>query len=148
MLRNWMATLLGTSLTLSLIACGLLSAEPCSPPDVATISSKLWPERKFKDVSFSHKKHAQEYGIACTDCHHVFKDGKNVWTEGQETQKCDACHTFAKTGKGLADAKPEEKKLSLWNAFHNNCKGCHAKYNKEKDTQAAPIKCLDCHPKK
>jgi len=141
-------TLAAAGSFLALACAALLAASPPAPPEVVTIGSKLWAERKFKDVTFSHQKHAREYKIACAECHHVYKDGKNVWTEGQEVQPCDACHTFVKTGKDLAAATPEEKKLSLWNAFHDDCKGCHTKYNKEKGTQAATVKCLDCHPKK
>jgi len=115
--------------------------------DEVTIQSKLWTKDSYGPVKLSHKKHAEEYKISCTDCHHVYKDGKNVWKQGDPVQKCDACHTCVKTGKALKDATPEEQKLSLFNAFHDNCKGCHQKLNKENKTKKAPVKCTDCHAK-
>jgi len=140
--------LIGTVAFFSFFSAGMLRAAQQTPPDEILIGSKLWPERKFGDAKFTHKKHAQDYKICCADCHHVYRDGKNVWTEGQEVQKCDACHTFVKTGKALMDATAEEKKLSLHNALHQNCRGCHARVNKENNNQAAPVKCMGCHPQK
>jgi len=140
-------------LTLAGVAAALLlnvavsSADTQQVPDEVTIESKLWTENKYGPAKFTHKKHAEEYKINCTDCHHVYKDGKNVWKQGDNVQTCNACQTCAKTGKALKDASAEEKKLSLYNAFHDNCKGCHTKYNKEKQTKAAPTKCTDCHKK-
>ena len=126
---------------------GAYAAET-EPPDEVTIHSKLWTADKYEPVKLSHKKHMDEYKIECVECHHVYKDGKNVWKKGDEVQMCDKCHTCVKTGKALKDATPEEKKLSLYNAFHDNCKGCHKKYDKEKNTKDAPTKCTDCHAKK
>jgi len=126
----------------------LAPAQPEAPDDI-TIQSKIWPKKKKADVALSHKKHAEEYKIPCLDCHHVYKDGKNVWQQGQEVQKCEACHTCVKQGKALKEASPEEKKLSLLNAFHDNCKNCHKDTNKgkSKEEQTAPTKCTQCHPK-
>ena len=116
-------------------------------PDEVTIASKLWKKDKYGPSKLSHKKHAEDYKIACQDCHHVFKDGKNVWKQGDKVQKCDECHTCVKTGKALKDATPDEKKLSLYNAFHDNCKGCHKDFNKKNDVKDAPTKCKTCHEK-
>jgi len=116
-------------------------------PDEVTIESKLWKAKTYGPAKLTHKKHVDDHKVPCLDCHHVYKDGKNVWKEGDAVQKCDACHTCVKTGKALKDATPEEQKLSLFNAFHDNCKGCHAKHNKEHNTKAAPVKCTECHAK-
>ena len=131
-----------------LFVCVNLSRAQPESPDEVTIHSELWTVDKYEDSKLSHKKHAEEYKISCTDCHHVYKDGKNVWKEGDEVQKCDACHTCVKTGKALKEASAEEKKLSLYNAFHENCKGCHKEFNKKNNTKDAPTKCTDCHAKK
>ncbi len=69
------------------------------------------------------------------------KDGKNVWEEGQAVQKCSECHNVYKLGKDLREASDEEKKLSLFKAYHDNCKGCH------KTAQKGPVKCAECHAK-
>ncbi len=126
----------------------LLPATPPETPETVVIDSTLWAQQKYENTELSHKKHATDYKIPCADCHHVYKDGKNVWKEGDETQRCDACHTCVKTGKALKEASEEEKKLSLYKAFHDNCKGCHKKYNTEKGTKDAPVKCTNCHKKK
>jgi len=98
-------------------------------------------ENKFKDdkkgpVKLTHKKHAEAYKVACTECHHEYKDGKNVWKDTDPVKKCSACHD------------PEEKKDNvdkLQNAFHKNCQTCH----KELKGKEAPYKkCNDCHEKK
>ena len=110
--------------------------------DDILIKSPLWPKKKYEDAKLSHKKHAEEYKIQCDQCHHIYKEGKNIWKQGDKVDKCQSCHNVAKTGKALREASPEEKKLSLYKAFHDNCKGCH------KDQQKGPTKCVECHAKK
>ncbi|MCA1905476.1 MAG: cytochrome c family protein [Desulfarculus sp.] len=85
-------------------------------------------------VEFTHKKHTDEHKVKCDQCHHVFKDKKNVWKEGDKVQKCAECHKSPKQNEG--------EMLSLYNAFHKNCRDCH------KEAKKGPQKCDDCHPKK
>ncbi|MCU0575116.1 MAG: cytochrome c family protein [Syntrophobacteraceae bacterium] len=113
--------------------------------DEFNIKAGLWATPTKAAVPFTHKKHAEDYKIACADCHHVFKDGKNVWKEGDPVQKCEECHTNAEV-QGEAKLPPEEKKLNLKLAFHNNCQGCHKKLKKDKPDTTAPITCTGCHP--
>jgi len=113
-----------------------------APPEEILIHSQAWPEKKHQDSKFPHKKHAAELQISCTECHHLYKNGSNVWKQGDPVAKCETCHTSPKTGKALKDAPPEEQKLSLYNAFHRNCLNCH------KEQAKGPTKCLQCHPKK
>ena len=119
-------------------------------PEEIEINSSLWPKKESGHPILPHKKHVTEYGIKCVDCHHVYVEGKNVWQEGQEVQKCQTCHTCLKTARALKKATPEEKKLSLQKAFHDTCKACHKQLAKNPGTtkSKAPVKCLDCHPKK
>jgi len=111
-------------------------------PDEIIIHSSIWPSKKNLDAKFTHKKHAAEYKIECGQCHHVYEGGKNIWKQGADVQACQKCHTNIKTGKELNTATEEEKKLSLFRAFHDNCRGCHTKEKK------GPIKCTECHKKK
>ncbi|MBW1744646.1 MAG: cytochrome c3 family protein [Deltaproteobacteria bacterium] len=67
--------------------------------ETMTMESKLFPTHKKGLVTFTHKKHNVDYKIPCADCHHVYKEGKNTWKEGDEVQKCDACHSEAKAPK-------------------------------------------------
>jgi hypothetical protein len=113
--------------------------------DEFNIKAGIWPTPTKAAVPFTHKKHAEDYKIACTDCHHVFKDGKNVWKEGDPVQKCEACHTNTEV-QGEAKLPPEEKKLNLKLAFHNNCQGCHKQLKKDKPDTKAPVTCTGCHP--
>jgi len=117
--------------------------------DSMTLESKVYKEHKKALVTFTHKKHNVDYKIACTDCHHVYQDGKNVWKEGDEVQKCEACHSEAKAPKG-EDApklsKAEEIKKFHYSAIHENCKGCH-KDLKTAGKPTGPTACKECHPK-
>ena len=114
-------------------------------PEEITIKASIWPSPTKTPVKFSHAKHAQEYKIACTQCHHVYKDGKNTWKEGDQVEKCDKCHTEA-TVQGEAKLPPEEKKLNLKLAFHKNCLDCHKKLKAENAESKAPVTCVQCHP--
>ena len=116
------------------LAMGTLQA--VDVPDKVTIYESAIKDHKKGPVNLSHKKHSAEYKVACTECHHEYKDGKNVWKDTDPVKKCSACHD------------PEEKKGNvdkLQNAFHKNCQGCH----KELKGKEAPYKkCNDCHQKK
>ena len=116
-------------------AVGVLTA--ADVPDEFKIENKGYKKDKKKPVSFHHKKHAEEYKAACTDCHHEYEGDKNVWKEGQPVKKCSACHD---------PKKKSGKVMKLQNAYHRNCKDCHKKLN---DDKKAPFKkCTGCHAKK
>ncbi len=114
-------------------------------PDMITIKASLWPNPTKAAVEFSHKKHSEEYKIACNQCHHVYQDGKNVWKEGDPVKKCEACHTEA-TIQGEKKLPPDQQKLNLKIAFHEDCLGCHQKLKKDKPDTKAPVVCAGCHP--
>ena len=116
-------------------------------PETIQMKSKLWPAPTKAQVTFSHKKHNEEYKLACDQCHHVYKDGKNTWKEGDPVQLCDACHTEATT-QGVKKLPPDQLKLNLYNAIHVNCQGCHQKMKKDKPDSKAPTTCSGCHPPK
>jgi len=115
-------------------------------PENIVMESKVHPKHSKPLVSFTHKKHSADYGIACTDCHHDYKDKKNVWKEGDAVLKCEECHSEAKKPTGVEMTKEEEMKKYHYTAIHANCKGCHAALKKEgKDT--GPTTCTKCHVK-
>lgn len=116
---------------------GVLTAAECEDaPDEVMIDNKGYASDKKGPVKLTHKKHAEEYGTACTDCHHVFEDGKNVWKEGDPVHKCSECHDYEKSEGGA---------LKLQLAFHKNCKGCHKDAYKAGKKDAPFRKCNDCH---
>ena len=135
--------------------------------DEIRMENKAYKKHKDSIQIFTHKKHATEYvekhpdlhPTGCGECHHEDKDGKSIplkdLKEGDEVQNCIECHKIAgyltgKKAKGLSKAKKREYHA---NAIHDNCKGCHKKFNKKmklksKDKGAAPYTCKQCHPKK
>jgi hypothetical protein len=88
-------------------------------------------------VELTHLKHEKNHKIACTECHHDYKNGKNVWKQGDKVAKCNSCHKAAAEGK----------KLDLQNAYHKNCKDCHAKLKTE-GKPTGPTLCAKCHVEK
>jgi hypothetical protein len=118
-------------------------------PENIVMESKVFGKHKKGLVTFTHKKHSADYKIPCADCHHVYKDGKNVWKEGDEVQKCAACHSEAKapTGKDAPKlSKAEKIEKYYYSAIHENCMGCHKDLKKE-GKPTGPTSCKDCHPK-
>jgi hypothetical protein len=120
-------------------------------PDSMTMESKVFKKHKKALVTLSHKKHNVDYKIGCADCHHVYKDGKNVWKEGDEVKKCDACHTEAKAPKAKEGepklSKAEKIKKYYYSAIHENCAGCHKANKKAGKEKPGPTACKECHPK-
>jgi hypothetical protein len=116
-------------------------------PDSITMESKVFAKHKKALVTFTHKKHNVDYKIACAECHHAYKEGKNVWKEGDAVQKCCECHTEAKAPKGDKSSKKEQIEKYYYSAIHANCVGCHKDTMKADPKKAAPTKCAECHPK-
>ena len=130
--------------------------------DEIKMETKAYAKRTKAIVTFSHLKHTKEYveqnpdlyKNGCGECHHD-KDNKPLTNlkEGDGVQKCIECHKKpgyikGKEAKGLSK---EQKREYHANAIHDNCKGCHKKFNKNnklksKDPGAAPMTCKQCHP--
>lgn len=110
---------------------------PAQPDKIVLGRSNIPGGKTRPEVTFPHNRHA-EAGLSCKDCHHVYKDGKNVLDEGtleagKEGIRCSACHR-------------QKSGLNLEQAFHNQCIGCHRKYWKEKK-KTGPHFCGGCHVK-
>jgi hypothetical protein len=104
--------------------------------DVLTLDNKAYKADRKGPVTFTHRKHAMEYRVSCWDCHHEYKDGKNVWSAWGETQKCSKCHD---------PEKSQDKVANLQKAFHMNCKTCHQNLAAQKKKTGPYKKCLGCH---
>lgn len=113
--------------------------------DEFDIKAGLWANPTKAPVKLTHKKHAEDHKVACTECHHIYKDGKNVWKDGDSVEKCDKCHNEP-TIQGEKKLSPEQQKLNLKLAFHNNCWPCHRKFKKDNPETKAPVTCAQCHP--
>jgi len=118
------------------VTVGVLTA--ADVPDEVIIKNEGYKSDKKGPVKLTHKKHAVDYKIACNECHHEYKDGKNVWKEGDPVKKCSTCHD---------PNKKQGDVMKLQNAFHKNCKDCHKEASKE-GKEAPYKKCNDCHDKK
>jgi cytochrome c553 len=145
MKSKWLAFLLVLMLV-GFAAWVVGAAEQQKTPDTVTLQSTLWPQVTKGPVTLDHKKHNQEYKVACAECHHVYKDGKNVWKEGDPVKKCQECHNEP-TIQMEKKLPPDQQKLNLKLAFHNNCQECHKKYKKDHADSKIPVTCAGCHPK-
>jgi len=84
-------------------------------------------------VVFGHGAHSAV--IDCLRCHHDFDAYSN--NRGGEGQPCVNCH----------DVYPEDGSLSLREAFHLQCKGCHESFISQGKV-AGGIMCGECHVRK
>ncbi|HYA43231.1 MAG TPA: cytochrome c3 family protein [Syntrophobacteraceae bacterium] len=84
-------------------------------------------------VEFGHGAHSAI--IDCLRCHHDFDAYSN--NRGGEGQPCVNCH----------DALPEDGSLSLRDAFHLQCKGCHESFISQ-GRRAGGVMCGECHVRK
>jgi hypothetical protein len=140
--------LVSTAVVMGMVFVMTLGYAVCSDaPETITMDSKVLGEHTKALVTFNHKKHNADYKVACTDCHHKYEGGKNVWKEGDPVEKCDACHKEAKPPAGDKSSKAEKIQKYYFTAIHENCVGCH-KDMKKAGKPTGPTSCTDCHPKK
>lgn len=115
---------------------GLLEAQPgglIDPPTASWLQISPRGQAKNPPVWFSHSRHEQQ-GVACRQCHHNYRGGRNVWQQGQPVQTCGTCHRDL----------PQGRRPDLKQAFHRQCKGCHLKL-RERQRRAGPVHCQECH---
>jgi len=123
-----------------LALCLPTSAQETEIPEELLLDHHVYKRDRKGPVEFSHGDHAEAYEVECTECHHVYKNGKNVWKEGDPVANCGDCHDPLKNNGKV-------KNLRL--AFHKNCKGCHKRLVKEGIVENAPYRrCSDCHERK
>ena len=132
--------------------------------DMIKMENKAYSKHTRSIVLFSHKKHEDDYKdkypdlykAGCGECHHD-ENNKPLASlkTGDDVQNCIECHKKAGyiTGKKAKGLSKKQKREYHANAIHDNCKGCHKKFNKKKgfkskDKGAAPYTCNKCHPKK
>jgi len=120
--------------------------------DVISMENKAYAKHKKAIVTFSHKKHNEEYKNGCGECHHD-ADNKplNDLKLGDEVKNCIECHKTPgrapKAKKGEPALSTKEKMAYHAEVIHLNCVGCHKDANKASGTKAAPTSCAKCHPK-
>jgi len=122
-------------------AAGSSSASITGPSDlnVIIIDNNGYHENRRGPVKFPHLKHAEDYKISCWQCHHVYKDDKNVYTPWGKTDRCITCHD---------PLKKQENAMMLQTSYHLSCKKCHEAMKIYKDNPEDYRKCTTCHEKK
>ena len=117
---------------LMVLTGSLLRAQP---DRIVLDSSKVPGKKQRPAVMFPHNRHI-EIELPCKDCHHFYQDGKNILDEskleeGNQDIRCSACHG-------------PRSRLNLQEAFHDQCMGCHKRYQKE-NKKTGPRYCGGCH---
>lgn len=117
-----------------LLAFAFLAPAPAPAQDeVMLLAPRDFPRPQRPAVRFPHARHADSND--CTACHHVFEQGRNVWTPGEATS-CAGCHGQKSQGRAPA----------LLPAWHHLCQDCHLRA-RSADKPAGPLFCGQCHVK-
>jgi len=160
--KRYFVTLVVAVIATLFVVAGIYAGT--SVKDEIKMENKAYAKHTKSLVTFSHLKHTKEYveqnsdlyKAGCGECHHD-KDNKPLTNlkECDDVTNCIDCHKKpgyikGKEAKGLSK---EQKREYHANAIHDNCKGCHKKFNKSKklkskDAGAAPTTCKKCHPQK
>lgn len=105
--------------------------------DVIIIDNKDYRSKRRGPVSFSHLKHARDYGVSCWECHHEFEDKANVWVPWADMARCADCH----------EPRGDQKMVGLQKAYHMNCRDCHQSLADQKKKTGPHRGCFGCHEK-
>jgi len=127
-------------LTMMVAALWVFAVSPlgAQPDKIVFDPLKTFGKSKRPGVALHHNRHV-EAGLSCKDCHHVYENGENVLDEstleeGNQGIRCSTCH-----GPNF--------RIGLKQAFHDQCIGCHKRFQKEKK-KTGPRYCGQCHIKK
>ncbi len=105
-----------------------------SQDEIIEINSEALGSHTRPVVQFPHMNHEEQ--IECSECHHEYDEsGENIGGEGGY---CSDCHTRN------AGSNP----VPLMEAFHLQCKQCHAKEIASSENKDMPQMCGQCHVKK
>jgi hypothetical protein len=103
--------------------------------EIITINNtKIFKKKSRPPVAFTHSQHMTLEGVSCSDCHHLFVNGKNVLdssklVEGNPAISCSGCH----------NTEPDIKRV-----YHHLCIKCHEKAI-DSGKAGGPRKCGECH---
>ncbi len=82
-----------------------------------------------------HARHAAAFPEKCDPCHHIYDEAEQKLTYQKGTEEaCRSCH-------GAVDV---ERTLSLANASHSDCVGCHLQRSRAQQ-EGGPVLCVGCH---
>lgn len=119
--------------------------------DIIAMDNPLYKKHTKGIVLFGHKKHVDEYSLACGSCHHDNNGTPLELTYDDKVDSCIVCHKETKKVKGEKLGKKEKIAKYHKEALHANCIDCHKEFNIKngdpKGKKPAPISCAKCHPK-
>jgi len=110
-----------------LAAAGLCLAQE----EIIVLNSEALGAHERPLVRFTHNVHEQV--IECQNCHHDPDQYFN--NAGPAEVKCSECHQAEAAG---------DNRLSLMEAMHTNCKGCHEGMI-ARGFASGPVTCGNCH---
>lgn len=125
------------------------------PEKEEEVPTRVLLENLGGKVIFSHKMHAENYGIECADCHHESSD------PAKSVLACGVCHGSIPTNAELAEiSKDSDGKTPLGDMpYHdttlvtdqNACLTCHhleylqKEWGHDKHTEEFGLDCESCH---
>ena len=116
---------------IAVLACVCVCVSVSAQDHITKLEHNIFVDRQRPAALFFHTVHAEDEGIDCLECHHIYdSSGENVWDDSEESD-CTACHLLEDSGKLMPAMK----------AFHDICKGCHVREEK------GPVTCGECHPR-
>lgn len=123
----------GILLLMAPLILGVLLIPAFSQEDMEELDGEGFSKTQRPPAVFRHDEHNEKADLEdCTECHHVYEDGKKLEDESSEGESCYDCH----------DEKGSGDMPGLRLAFHANCKGCHRERNQ------GPVMCGTCHVRK
>jgi len=115
------------------------------------------PRARRGVVVLPHRKHVEQWGVRCEQCHHNIvmirqgqTDCKGCHMNTVHEGLCHDCHLsnredgYAKKYTALKKKLGVQKIPTLFKAFHGLFRSCHAEVNK-KEGRKAPYECGGCH---
>jgi c(7)-type cytochrome triheme protein len=110
---------------------------------LTTLSSVFYAQ---ESKVFSHKRHIEEYGAECANCHDAAADPPSV-----KANACAACHDKP-MGKPNLKTRAQKGDIAFSHAIHTNvatCIDCHKSTATDKQKNKSPIqtnsRCVSCH---
>jgi mono/diheme cytochrome c family protein len=114
-------------------ASGPETCGQCHRRDPVYTSSRL----PFGFDKSLHYRHIEANENKCENCHHVYdEDSKKLVYKKDTESSCRDCHR----------SRTEENRISLRQAAHQACIGCHYELRRQQPVPAAgPVDCAGCH---
>ncbi len=121
---------LKTLISLPLLLLVAFAASVLAQEQVMILRHAEIKDHQRPPVKFNHEQHIGK--VDCLQCHHDFDAYMN--NRGGEGQPCGTCH----------GQESNRDTISLRDAFHYQCKGCH-EFLRSQGKSAGATTCGECH---